>query len=149
MESVFEKAGITYTLAEDGMYYPDLELNEDEEPHYGKYGRIRKAFLKEYRHGLYMELLLSGKLVMHLNKVDNEAHEQVELMVRQMAEKRTLTKAGVIRENLELFDEQLEYVRLSTAPDQFPVSSFHNPASLPVDRVASPDYCGLTFFVCF
>lgn len=54
-----------------------------------------------------MELLLSGKLVMHLNEVDNEAHEQMELMVRQMAEKHILTKADVIRENFELFDEQL------------------------------------------
>lgn len=104
------------------MYYPDLKLSEAEEPHYGRYRHMRKAFLKEHRHGLYMELLLSGKLVMHLNEVDNEAHEQMELMVRQMAEKHTLTKADVIRENFELFDEQLNPVRLSTAPDQFPVS---------------------------
>lgn len=40
METIFEKAGITYTLAEDGMYYPDLKLPEEEEPRYGKYGRI-------------------------------------------------------------------------------------------------------------
>lgn len=93
METVFEKAGIIYTLAEDGMYYPDLKLPEDEELHYGKYGSLRKQYLKEHRQGLYMELLLSGKLVMHLNKVDNEAHEQVELMVRQMAEKQLVNKA--------------------------------------------------------
>ena len=55
METIFEKAGITCTLAEDGMYYPDLKLPEDEAPHYGKYGRMRKAFLQEHRHGLYPE----------------------------------------------------------------------------------------------
>ena len=41
MKSIFEELGGTYTLGEDGMYYPDLELPE-EEPHYGKYGRMHK-----------------------------------------------------------------------------------------------------------
>ena len=40
MKSLFEEMGGTYTLGADGMYYPDLELPE-EEPHYGKYGRMR------------------------------------------------------------------------------------------------------------
>ena len=33
MKSLFEEMGGTYTLGADGMYYPDLELPE-EEPHY-------------------------------------------------------------------------------------------------------------------
>lgn len=74
MEPVFEKASITFTLAEDGMYYLDLKLPEAEEPYNGRNSRMLKAFLKEHRHGLYMELLLSRKLMMHLNEVDNEAH---------------------------------------------------------------------------
>ena len=40
MKSIFEEMGGTYTLGADGMYYPDLALPE-EEPHYGKYGRMR------------------------------------------------------------------------------------------------------------
>lgn len=40
MKTSFEENGITYILGEDGMYYPDLVLSE-EEPHYGKYGRMR------------------------------------------------------------------------------------------------------------
>mgnify|MGYP000453001307 CR=1 FL=1 len=35
MKSIFEEMGGTYTLGEDEMYYPDLELPVDEEPHYG------------------------------------------------------------------------------------------------------------------
>lgn len=93
METIFEKAGITYTLAEDGMYYPDLKLPEDETPHYGKYGRMRKAFLQEHQQGLYMELLMNGKLVKYLNEVDDEANEQVELIIRQMAEKQGVNEA--------------------------------------------------------
>ncbi len=49
MKSIFEEMGGTYTLGEDEMYYPDLELPVDEEPHYGKYGRMRKAYIKEHR----------------------------------------------------------------------------------------------------
>lgn len=44
MKSIFEEMGGTYTLGEDGMYYPNLELPHDEEPHYGKYGRIASSF---------------------------------------------------------------------------------------------------------
>lgn len=47
MKSIFEEMGGTYTLGEDGMYYPNLELPVEEEPHYGKYGRMRKAYLQE------------------------------------------------------------------------------------------------------
>ena len=40
MKSIFEEMGGTYTMGADGMYYPVLTLPEDE-PHYGKYGRMR------------------------------------------------------------------------------------------------------------
>ena len=56
-KSIFEQMGGTYTLGEDGMYYPDLKLPTDEEPRYGKYGRIRKTFLQKHRYGLYLEFL--------------------------------------------------------------------------------------------
>ena len=42
-----EKNGLNYTLHGD-YYLPDLEINE-EEPTYGKYGIMRKQFLKEHR----------------------------------------------------------------------------------------------------
>ena len=55
MKSLFEEMGGTYTLGADGMYYPDLTLQE-EEPHYGKYGRMRLRHLKEHRKVLYNTL---------------------------------------------------------------------------------------------
>ena len=71
MKSIFEELGGTYTLGEDGMYYPNLELPVEEEPHYGKYGRMRMNYIKEHRPGLYSELLFDGKLVSHLNDIDD------------------------------------------------------------------------------
>ena len=46
MKSTFEKKGGTYTLGADGIYYPNF-VSTDEEPHYGKYGMMRKTYLKE------------------------------------------------------------------------------------------------------
>ena len=48
MKSLFEQMGGTYTLGADGIYYPNLSLPEEEEPRYGKYGRMRHAYLKAH-----------------------------------------------------------------------------------------------------
>ena len=82
--------GLSYTFHGD-YYIPDLKLNE-EEPIYGKYGMLRKEFLREYRSAKYQYLLLTGKLTTHLNRVDQEAREQVWTLVEQMAEKQGVTE---------------------------------------------------------
>ena len=98
-----EKNGLSYTLRGD-YYLPDLVLNE-EEPTYGKYGMLRKQFLKEHRSARYQYLLLIGKLNEHLNQTDQEAREQVETLMEQMTEKQGVT------EELKAQD-QMEWVRL-------------------------------------
>ena len=98
-----EKNGLSYTLCGD-YYLPDLVLNE-EKPTYGKYGMLRKQFLKEHRPARYQYLLLCGKLTEHLNQIDQEAREQVEMLTEQM-----LKKQGV-NDNLKRQD-QMMWVRL-------------------------------------
>ena len=98
-----EKNGMSYTLHGD-YYLPDLVLRE-EEPTYGKYGMLRKQFLKEHRPIQYQNLLLSGKLTAHLNQIDQEVTEQVEVLMKQMAEKQG------VNENLKRQD-QMKWVRL-------------------------------------
>ena len=98
-----EKNGMSYTLHGD-YYLPDLVLNE-EEPTYGKYGMLRKQFLKEHRSARYQYLLLTGMLNEHLNQTDKEAREQVEMLMEQMAEKQDVT------EELKAQD-QMKWVRL-------------------------------------
>ena len=97
-----EKNGLSYTLHGD-YYLPDLELNE-EEPVYGKYGIMRKQFLKEHRSARYQYLVLIGKLTEHLNQVDKEVREKVEMLVEQMAEQWGVT------EELKM-QNQMEWVR--------------------------------------
>ena len=86
-----EKTGISYTLYGD-YYLPDLELKEQKEANYGKYGILRKNFLKEHRSGLYSSYLLTGKLTEHLNEVDQQARKRMEVLVRQMMEKQEITE---------------------------------------------------------
>ena len=97
-----EKNGLSYTLHGD-YYLPDLEINE-EESIYGKYGIMRKQFLKEHRSARYQYLVLTGKLTEHLNQVDKEVREKVEILMEQMAEQWGVT------EELKMQD-QMEWVR--------------------------------------
>ena len=97
-----EKNGLNYTLHGD-YYLPDLENNE-EEPTYRKYGIMRKQFLKEHRSGRYQYLVLTGKLTEHLNQIDKEVREKVEMLVEQMAERWGVT------EELKM-QNQMEWVR--------------------------------------
>ena len=84
--------GISYTLGEDGLYYPDLYLPEETEYPIGKYGMLRKSYLKEHRKGLYLELVLSGKLNEHLHQVDEECNQMMYRLVEQMKEKQGVTE---------------------------------------------------------
>ena len=85
MASLFEEMGGTYTLGADGMYYPNLELPEEEAPRYGKYGRMRHTYLREHKKAYYTTLLFDGKLVAHLNEIDDAANAQMELIDKQIA----------------------------------------------------------------
>ena len=94
-----EKNGMSYTLHGD-YYLPDLVLKE-EEPTYGKYGMLRKQFLKEHRSARYQYLLLTGKLNEHLNQTDQEAREQVEMLMKQMAEKKGVTEELKVQDQMK------------------------------------------------
>ena len=94
-----EKNGLSYTLHGD-YYLPDLGINEEEST-YGKYGIMRKQFLKEHRSARYQYLVLTGKLTEHLNQVDKEVREKVEILVEQMAEQWGVTKELKMQDQME------------------------------------------------
>ena len=99
MKSIFEEMGGTYTLGADGMYYPNLVLSE-EEPHYGKYGRMRLHHLQEHHRVLYNTLLLDGELVKYLNEVDDTANQRMELLTLQMKEQQGVNEALKARDQM-------------------------------------------------
>ena len=65
---------------------------------------LRKQFLKEHRPARYQYLLMTGKLTEHLNVVDQEAREQVEILMKQ------ISKQLVVTEELKS-KNQMEWVR--------------------------------------
>ena len=58
----------------------------------GRWGRLHREYLKNYRPLLYNELLLSGKLHTILTDLDEQAAERCRLIVQQMAQAEGITE---------------------------------------------------------
>ena len=67
----------------------------------GKYGRMRKTYLKEHKPILYNVLLLSGKLTAHLVGVDAECRERLETLLAQMMRQEGVNEAFKARNQME------------------------------------------------
>lgn len=83
---------ITYTKVGD-YYLPDLIMPEQPNVTIGKYGLLRKTYLKTHRKCLYTELLTSCKLHEHLAEVDRLAKDRLETLMKQMAEQQGVTES--------------------------------------------------------
>ena len=67
-----------------GDYFiPDLELPEEPRP-IGKWGRMRREYLKEHKPIQYNCLLLSGKLWTHLADLNEQAQDRLDRIIEQM-----------------------------------------------------------------
>ncbi len=75
---------LTYQQSGDYLL-PNLALKSQPTEPLGKYGRMRKEFLKANRKGQYSALLLSGSLTEHLTTIDRQAREQIDETIRQLA----------------------------------------------------------------
>ena len=102
-KSFFEQMGGTYTQVGDYLL-PDLVIEEVELQPIGKYGRMRKRYLKEHRPVLYSNLLTGGTLYRHMTEIDQVCEERMDLLTRQMA------KQEGVNEALKATD-QMEWVR--------------------------------------
>ena len=67
------------------QYYPLLDLGEQTTYEIGKYGRLHLEFIKQHRRGTYTTLLTENRLNEHLHGIDEQAHEQLDLLTTQMA----------------------------------------------------------------
>ena len=82
---------ITYRKHED-YCVPNLLMHGSEPAAYGRFGRMRLKYLKEYRRVAYINLKTSGQLIHHLNEVDREANEMLRLLIEQMAQAQGITE---------------------------------------------------------
>lgn len=99
MKSIFEQNGGTYTQVGDYLI-PNISLPDAPAYPIGKYGRMREAYLKEHRPGLYTRLILSGKLHEHLAEVERTCNERLDIMIPQMADAQGVTEALKVQDQL-------------------------------------------------
>lgn len=95
MEIIYSQVG-DYLL-------PNLTV-PDEHYNIGKYGMLRRDYLKNYRKSLYSIMMMNGTLLKHLAEIDKTCHEMLDRLVPQMAEREGVTEA------LKATD-QMEWVR--------------------------------------
>ena len=103
MKSLFEEMGGTYRQVGD-YFIPNITLPDDGEYQIGKYGRMSRSYLKEYRKILYNNYVLEGTLFRHLDEIDQACNERIENIVSAMAKQEGVTEA------LKAAD-QIEWVR--------------------------------------
>ena len=91
---------LTYHLEGDYLY-PNLVLEPEEPVTLGKYGMLRKRYLKEHRAGMYAALLIEGKLNRHLAGIEEDAIELFDRLTAQMARTEGLTEALKAKDQME------------------------------------------------
>ncbi len=92
MKGVKHMSELTYI--HNGEYLiPNLTLTQQEEVPLGKYGRMRKKFLKENRPIIWNQMTLTETLYPHLREVDQAANSRLEQMMPQL-----MKEAGVTEE---------------------------------------------------
>ena len=103
MKSLFEEMGGTYRQVGD-YFIPNLVLPDVGNYQIGKYGRMRRSYLKEHRKILYTYYVMEGTLFEHLSDIDQACNERMETIVSAMAKQEGVTEA------LKAAD-QMEWVR--------------------------------------
>lgn len=94
---------LTYRKCGD-YYIPNLTLRDSKEYSIGKYGCMRRTYLGKHRPFLYHELLVTERLMAHLEEIDTACREQLEVMEKDMMAQEGVTEA------LKAAD-QMEWVR--------------------------------------
>jgi hypothetical protein len=74
---------VTYTKVGD-YKMPNLTV-PTKEYQIGKYGMMRRTYLKQHRPSLYSLLMMKGELLSHLEEINKSAMEQVQTIISQMA----------------------------------------------------------------
>ena len=83
--------GITYRLAGD-VYLPLIAVGGNPTKPLGKWGRMRRTYLKEHRSGTYSEMLLTGTLMQHLSEIEETAERRMEELMDSLKKTYHLTE---------------------------------------------------------
>ena len=82
------------TYSRNGDYLiPNLTLEDQPSQSLGKYGRMRRKYLREHRPALWAELTVSGKLFSHLLEIERTASERLDRMMPELARSAGVTES--------------------------------------------------------
>lgn len=81
--TMFEALGIEYEEREDGLLYPILDEQEDEQINVGKYGYIWIQYMQENHNRAYRKLVREGKVNLTAAKINEEAYEMLNTIVEK------------------------------------------------------------------
>jgi len=87
-----QENGIGYVLVGD-YYIPDIQISNADDRSIGRWGRMHRDYLRDYRPVVYNELLMSCKLHTVLADLNEQAQERLELIIRQMQAQEGITEA--------------------------------------------------------
>lgn len=100
-KTIFEEMGGIYIRHGD-YFIPNLTLSEEEEQRaVGVWGQRHLRYLKEYRRGLYLDVLTSGRLNGYLADIEEQAQERFERIVEQMKKAQGITEQLKVENALE------------------------------------------------
>ncbi len=91
MKSIFEQNGGTYTKVGD-CYIPNITVPDTKKYNIGRYGNLRKTFLREHHKSYYTILFMEGKLFEHLEEIDQTCHKCLKDLITKMAEQEGVTE---------------------------------------------------------
>lgn len=81
---------LTYTNV-NGYLIPNLTCKSEEQmEQIGKYGFLRRDYLKKHRNSMYQIMLMQDIIGEHLLEVDKAARELEEVIIKQLEEKEPL-----------------------------------------------------------
>ena len=81
------------TYRQNGDYQiPNLSLSDRSNQPLGKYGRLRKTYLKEHRPVLWNNMILSATLYPHLREIDQTANQRLELILTELKKSAGVTE---------------------------------------------------------
>ena len=100
MKSLFDQMGGTYHQEGDYLI-PNLTLPDEPEYQIGKYGRMRRSYLKAHRPVLYANFLTSGTLHRHLAEIDQAGNERMAIIVSDMESQEDVTEALKASDQME------------------------------------------------
>ena len=103
-----ERTGLRYDLV--GDYYLIAGEDEPEGRPIGIWGQRHLRYIRKHKVSLYAELLTTGKLNDYLADLNEQAEELFSRLVKQLAEKESVTKA-LKAENQMLWVQKMNSIR--------------------------------------